>query len=68
MTLFAKSAKEEGGRRFRKQHKKIRYLRRNAFVDDPFNVLLVAEVAPAILLGTMAKISCHRKLGNLQLV
>ena len=33
--FFAKSAKEEGERGFRKQQKKPTNLRRDAFVDDP---------------------------------
>ena len=48
--------------------KKIRYLRRNTFADDPFNVSLVVEVVPAILLATMAKISYLKKPSNLFLV
>ena len=35
MTRFAKSAKEEGGEEVYKIAEKIRYLRRDVFVDDP---------------------------------
>ena len=47
---------------------KICYLRRNAFADGPFNVSLVVEVVPEILLATMPKISYHKKPRNLFLV
>ena len=45
-----------------------RHLKRNSFVNDLFNVSFVVAVARAILLATMAEISCHRKPGNMLLV
>ena len=33
--FFAKSAKEDGGEGVQKIAEKIRYLRRDAFIDDP---------------------------------
>ena len=67
MKTFAKSTKEEG-EEVQKIVEKICYLRRNTFADDPFNVSLVVEVVPAILLATMPKISCLKKPSNLFLV
>ena len=67
MKIFAKSTKEEG-EGVQKIVEKIRYLRRNTFADDPFNVSLVVEVVPAILSATMPKISYLKKPSNLFLV
>ena len=67
MKIFAKSTKEEG-EGVQKIVEKIRYLRRNTFSDYPFNVSLVVEVVPAILLATMPKISYLKKPSNLFLV
>ena len=52
----------------RKIAEKIYYLRRNTFADDPFNVSVVVEVVPEILLATMPQISYHKKPRNLFLV
>ena len=67
MKIFAKFTKEEG-EGVQKIVGKIRYLRRNTFSEYPFNVSLVVEVVPAILLATMPKISYLKKPSNLFLV
>ena len=43
LKLFAKSTKDEGERLFRKYRKKSRYLRLDAFVDDPLQLFQVGN-------------------------